>query len=41
MRFQVIDGDAHVYGDMNGDRIADFEINVVGVTKLTSADFML
>ncbi len=41
LRFQVIDGDAHVYGDMNGDRIADFEINVVGVTKLTSADFML
>ena len=41
LRFQVINGDAHVYGDMNGDRIADFEINVVGVTKLTSADFML
>ena len=41
LRFQVINGDAHVYGDMNGDRVADFEINVVGVTKLTSADFML
>jgi Ca2+-binding RTX toxin-like protein len=41
LRFQVINGDAHVYGDMNGDRVADFEINVVGVSKLTSADFML
>jgi Ca2+-binding RTX toxin-like protein len=41
LRFQVINGDAHVYGDMNGDRIADFEINVVGVSKLTAADFML
>ncbi len=41
LRFQVINGDAHVYGDLNGDRVADFEITVVGVTKLSATDFML
>lgn len=33
--------DLIVYGDVNGDTKADFEIGLVGVTSLTSADFVL
>ncbi len=33
--------DIIVYGDVNGDTKADFEIGLIGVTSLTSADFVL
>lgn len=33
--------DIVLYGDVNGDAKADFEIGLVGVTSLTSADFVL
>ena len=33
--------DIIVYGDVNGDAKTDFEIGLVGVTSLTSADFVL
>jgi hypothetical protein len=33
--------DIIVYGDVNGDAKADFEIGLVGVTSLTTADFVL
>ena len=33
--------DIIVYGDVNGDKKADFEIGLVGVTKLVASDFIL
>jgi Ca2+-binding RTX toxin-like protein len=30
-----------VSGDVNGDRIADFEIEIAGIVQLTSSDFLL
>jgi serralysin len=41
-----VDGDKKandliVYGDVDGNATADFEIGLVGVTSLTSADFVL
>jgi hypothetical protein len=30
-----------VSGDVNGDRLADFDLQVVGVTTLTASDFLL
>ena len=41
LRYDVSGGAAHVYGDLNGDRIPDFVINMVGVTTLSAADFVL
>ena len=34
-------GNATVYGDVNGDRVADFSISLIGVTSLTAGDFLL
>jgi Ca2+-binding RTX toxin-like protein len=31
----------HVYGDLNGDKVADFRIDVVGSVQLHSSDFIL
>jgi Ca2+-binding RTX toxin-like protein len=47
LRYQTFDqaGTANdftlVSGDVNGDRIADFEIEIVGILQLTSAEFLL
>jgi len=30
-----------VSGDVNGDRIADFEIELVGIVQLSSGNFLL
>jgi serralysin len=30
-----------VSGDINGDRVADFEIEIAGIAKPTSGDFIL
>jgi hypothetical protein len=34
-------GKHFVAGDLNGDRVADFTIEVAGTTNLTSADILL
>ena len=42
LRFAVVDGSAHVFGDTNGDRVADFEIVLDHVTTLPGAtDFLI
>ena len=47
LRYQTFDqpGTANditvVSGDINGDRVADFEIEIVGIVKPTSGDFLL
>lgn len=41
LRYAVIGGSAHIYGDVNGDKIADFEIVVDGHSTLLASDFML
>ncbi len=42
LRYQVIDGSAHLYGDTNGDRKADFEIVLDQVTALPPpTDFLI
>ena len=41
LRFATIDGAAHVYGDIDGDGIADFTVVVNGVPTLTANDFHL
>ena len=43
LRYQVIDGSAHIFGDMNGDAKADFEIVLDDVLSLpgTSGMFIL
>jgi hypothetical protein len=47
LRYQTFDqaGTANditvVSGDMNGDLVADFEIAIVGIVKLSSGDFLL
>jgi Ca2+-binding RTX toxin-like protein len=40
LRYEVISGNTLVTGDVNGDAIADFEIEVTGVHTFTSADFV-
>jgi hypothetical protein len=30
-----------ISGDINGDRVADFEIEIVGILQFTSGDFLL
>ena len=39
LRYEVIGGNAHVFGEVNGDGIADFEIIVNNVTILSASDF--
>ncbi len=42
LRYQVIDGSAHLYGDTNGDRVADFEIVLDQVSALPPPiDFLI
>ncbi|MFC7497697.1 Ig-like domain-containing protein [Enterovirga sp. GCM10030262] len=41
LRFQVVQGDSLLQGDVNGDQIADFYIRVEGVTQLFVGDFGL
>ena len=41
LRFTTIDGAAHVYGDIDGDGIADFTVVVNGVPTVTANDFHL
>lgn len=42
LRYQVIDGSAHLYGDTNGDRVADFEIVLDHVSALPPPiDFLI
>ncbi|MDG5489265.1 right-handed parallel beta-helix repeat-containing protein [Sphingomonas sp. BGYR3] len=41
LRTEVVNGSTHVYGDVNGDGVADFTIIVDGVTDLTARDFWL
>jgi Ca2+-binding RTX toxin-like protein len=39
IRYEVVGGNAMVYGDTNGDGIADFAIRLMGVSTLVAADF--
>lgn len=41
LRYEVVNGSAFVYGDMNGDGQADLKIQLVGVTNLQASDFAL
>ncbi|EGD59423.1 rhizobiocin/RTX toxin and hemolysin-type calcium binding protein [Novosphingobium nitrogenifigens DSM 19370] len=41
LRYGVSNGNAVVYGDMNGDGIADFAIMVDHLTRLIASDFIL
>ena len=41
LRYEVLDGAAHVYGDLNGDKIADFTITLLAISTLSAADFVL
>lgn len=41
LRYQVSNGDVHVFGDVNGDKVADFQIHLVGVKSLSAIDFVL
>ena len=41
LRVAYSGGDAFVYGDVNGDGVADFAIRVVGVQNLIASDFIL
>lgn len=41
LRYDVVGGNTYVYGNVNGDSIADFCIKIVGSHTLTSSDFVL
>jgi hypothetical protein len=41
LRYVVGGGAATIYGDTNGDGVADFAIKLVGVSTLSSSDFVL
>lgn len=41
LNFTVVNGNALVSGDTNGDGVADFTILLLGVTDLTASDFAL
>ncbi|HEY9236167.1 MAG TPA: right-handed parallel beta-helix repeat-containing protein [Phenylobacterium sp.] len=41
LRYEVTGGDTYVLGDLNGDRVADLKIQLVGTIALHSEDFVL
>jgi len=41
LRYEVSGGNATVMGDLNGDGLADFKIQLLGVNTLQSGDFIL
>jgi hypothetical protein len=41
LRYEVKGGDAYVMGDLNGDKMADFQIQLIGVKALQAEDFVL
>ncbi len=41
LRYEQTGGSTFVTGDVNGDRVADFQIQMQGLVALTSADFIL
>lgn len=41
LRFEQVSGDTFVYGDVNGDGKADFEIELTGMMTLQDKDFVL
>jgi Ca2+-binding RTX toxin-like protein len=41
LRYQVSGSDVVLSGDINGDRVADFSIRLLGVSRLSSSDFLL
>lgn len=40
LRYEVSNGNTFVTGDVNGDSVADFEMELVGEVSLTASDFM-
>lgn len=41
LRYNVASGDLHLYGDMNGDRVADFDIVLSHVNAITAKEIWL
>ena len=41
LRYEMISGQLHILGDVNGDGIADIDIIVAGRSSMTSPDFIL
>jgi RTX calcium-binding nonapeptide repeat (4 copies) len=41
LHYAVITGNTYVYGDVNGDKVADFSIALSGVHALAATDFIL
>jgi len=41
IRYEVIGGNAHIFADLDGDAVADMQINLNGVTFLGGAEFNL
>ena len=41
LRYDIIDGNTYVYGDTNGDGVADFMVRVIGSHSLTEGDFVI
>ena len=41
VRYRVVNGNAFVYGDMDGDKRADLEIRLDGVSSLSASDVLL
>lgn len=41
LRYQEINGNTYVYGDTNGDGVADFMIQLIGSHALTGGDFVI
>ena len=39
--YAVVGSDVMVYGDVNGDGVADFQVKMLGVHSLASSDFIL